>query len=64
MPEVKQKIAKLQVQFDFLQETYYSLKDISDNIGEEDNYLPDIIADIEYAKNDIYEYIQELKEEL
>lgn len=64
MSDIKEKIKKLQMQFDFLQKMYYDLKAVSDVVGEEDNYLTDIIADMEYAKDDVYEYIQDLKEEL
>ena len=64
MPDIQGKLRKLQMQFDFLQQMYYDLKAVSDVVGEEDNYLTDVIADMEYAKNDIYEYIQDLKEEL
>ena len=60
----KELYLKLQSQFEYLQNLYYEMKDHSDDIGEENNWLLDILSDVEMAKNDIYEYMQDLKEEM
>lgn len=60
----KELYLKLKSQFEYLQNLYYEMKDHSDDIGEENNWLLDILSDVEMAKNDIYEYMEDLKEEL
>ncbi len=63
MPD-KERLFRLREQYDYLSDLYYTMKDKSDDIGEEDNWLLDILADVEVAKNDLYEYIEDLKEDM